>query len=98
MGSVGVTLGVATAAVVSVPLFLYARPSGFFYVTVSISAFLVLWSFMAAMAGMFLFFPSALQLLLAAWADPRERPTAAKVMVGAGLLLSVAVVVYSLRT
>lgn len=94
----GITaLAFATAAVVSVPLFLYARPSGFVYVAGTIAALLVLWSFIGAMAGMFLFFPSALQLLLATGADPRERPTAAKVMAGAGLLLSAAVVVQSLR-
>ncbi|WP_318206850.1 MULTISPECIES: hypothetical protein [unclassified Streptomyces] len=91
-------LAFATAAVVSVPLFLYARPSGFAYVAGAIAALLVLWSFIGAMAGMFLFFPSALQLLLATGADPRERPTAAKVMAGAGLLLSAAVVVQSLRS
>lgn len=94
----GITaLAFATAAVVSVPLFLYAQPSGFVYVAGTIAALLVLWSFIGAMAGMFLFFPSALQLLLATGADPRERPTAAKVMAGAGLLLSAAVVVQSLK-
>ncbi|MFE0582540.1 hypothetical protein ACFW2S_28320 [Streptomyces sp. NPDC058874] len=90
-------LALATAAVVSVPLFLYARPSGFVYVAGTIAALLVLWSFIGAMAGMFLFFPSALQLLLATGADPREHPTAARVMAGAGLLLSAGVVVQSLR-
>ncbi|MFJ8012238.1 hypothetical protein [Streptomyces sp. NPDC096339] len=87
-------LGLATAAVVAVPSFLYARPSAFVYVTGTIVACLVLWSFVGAMAGMFLFFPSALQLLLATGADPRERPAAAKVMAGAGLLLSAAVLAY----
>ncbi|MEU2450742.1 hypothetical protein ABZ605_11845 [Streptomyces sp. NPDC012765] len=70
-------LAFATAAVVSVPLLLHARPSGFVYVASTIAALLVLWSFIGAMAGMLLFFPSALQLLLATGADPRERPTAA---------------------
>lgn len=90
-------LAFATAAVVSMPLFLYARPSVFVYVAGTIAALLVLWSFIAALAGMFLFFPPALQLLLATGADPRKRPTAAKAMAGAGLLLSAAVVVQSLR-
>ncbi|MFJ3861548.1 hypothetical protein ACIPRL_35645 [Streptomyces sp. NPDC090085] len=82
----------------SAPLFLHARLSGFVYVAGTIAALLVLWSFIGAMAGMFLFFPSALQLVLATGADPRERPTAAKVMVGVGLLLSAVVVAQSLRS
>ncbi|MFJ3881572.1 hypothetical protein ACIPW5_29490 [Streptomyces sp. NPDC090077] len=97
-GSVGLTLAIPTTALVSVPLFLHARPSAFVYVTGSIAALLVLWSFVGAMAGMFLFFPSALQLLLATGADPRERRTAAKIMAGAGLLLSAVVMAQSLRS
>lgn len=90
-------LAFVTAGVVAVPLLLHARPSGFGWFIGLISAPLLLWSFVGAMAGMFLFLPSMLQLLLAAGADPRRRPTAAKVMAGAGLLLSAAVLTLFLR-
>ncbi|MFD7263585.1 hypothetical protein [Streptomyces sp. NPDC059874] len=87
-----------TAAVVAVPLCFHARPVGFGRAAGTVAALLVPWAFIGAMAGMFLFFPSVLQLLLAAGADPRRRPTAAKVMGGAGLLMSVPVVTLALRT
>ncbi|MEV7524870.1 hypothetical protein [Streptomyces sp. NPDC091371] len=83
-----ITPGLVTAAVVAVPLLLHSRPSGFGWSIGFISALLVPWSILGAMGGMFLFFPSVLQLLLAAGADPRRRPIAAKVMAGAGFLLS----------
>ncbi|MFF8264262.1 hypothetical protein [Streptomyces virginiae] len=90
-------LAFATAAVVAVPLLLHARPSGFGWAIGIISALLLPWSVIGAMAGMVLFLPSVLQLLLAAGADPRRRPTAAKVMAGAGLLLSAAVLTSAAR-
>ncbi|WP_159026458.1 hypothetical protein [Streptomyces vietnamensis] len=83
------SLVLATAGVTAVPLFLHAGSSGFVSAIGVISVFLLVWSYIAAMAGMFVFFPSVLQLWLAAAADPRRRPTAAKVMAGAGLALSV---------
>lgn len=43
------------------------------------------------MAGMFLFWPSAVLLLLAAFAGPRRRPVAAKAIGGAGVVVTVAV-------
>ncbi|MEU9305890.1 hypothetical protein [Streptomyces sp. NPDC048269] len=90
-GYTTLSLAFVTAGVVAIPLLLHARPSGFGWSIGFISALLLPWSFVGAMAGMFFFFPSLLQLLLAAGADPRRRPTAAKVMAGAGLLLSAAV-------
>ncbi|MFB6617117.1 hypothetical protein ACIGFK_25880 [Streptomyces sp. NPDC085524] len=83
----------ATAAVVAVPLFLHSRPSGFGWSAGFVAALLLPWSFIGAMAGMLVFFPSVLQLLLAAGADPRRRPRAATAMLGAGLVLSVLVLV-----
>ncbi|MEU7075135.1 hypothetical protein AB0B30_19410 [Streptomyces narbonensis] len=85
------SLAFVTAGVTAVPLLLHARPSGFGWCIACVSALLLPWSFVGAMAGMFLFFPSVLQLWLAAGADPRRRPAAAKAMAGAGLLVSVAV-------
>ncbi|MGW6706735.1 hypothetical protein ACWGDE_17840 [Streptomyces sp. NPDC054956] len=84
-----IVFGLATAAVVAVPLRFRARPSGFGWATGVVAALLLPWSVLGAMFGMFFFLPSAVQLLLAAGADPRRRPTAAKVMACAGLLLSV---------
>ncbi|MFB7353258.1 hypothetical protein [Streptomyces gardneri] len=85
------SLALVTAGVAALPLLLHARPSGFGWCIAVVSVLLLPWTFVGAMAGMFLFFPSVLQLWLAAGADPRRRPTAAKVMTGAGLLLSVVV-------
>ncbi|MEU6882446.1 hypothetical protein [Streptomyces sp. NPDC046712] len=84
-------LVVATTVVLAIPLFLHARPSAFKRATGTISAVLLPWSLIGAWFGMFLFFPSIPLLLLAAFADPRRRPTAAKVLAGAGLLLAAAV-------
>lgn len=86
-----IVMALATAAVVAVPLCFHARPSCFGWATGIIAALLLPWSLLGAMFGMFLFLPSALQLLLAAGADPRRRPMAAKVMAAAGLLLSLPV-------
>ncbi|MEU3745741.1 MULTISPECIES: hypothetical protein [Streptomyces] len=93
-GYVILSLALVTAGVVAVPLLLHARPSGFGWSIACVSVLLLPWSFVGAMAGMFLFLPSVLQLWLAAGADPRRRPTEAKVMAGAGLLLSLVVLAY----
>ncbi|MFB8309322.1 hypothetical protein ACFC5T_12270 [Streptomyces sp. NPDC055961] len=85
-----------TAAVAAVPLLFHARPSGFGWAVGIVSLLLLWWSFVAAMVGMFFFFPSVLQLWLASGADPRRRPVAAKVMVGAGLVLSALTVAHLL--
>ncbi|MFC8544956.1 hypothetical protein [Streptomyces sp. NPDC057244] len=77
-----------TAGLTAVPLLFHARPTGFGRCAAVVSALLLCWSFTGAMIGMLLFLPSALQLLLAAGADPRGRPAPAGVMVGLGLLLS----------
>ncbi|MEJ8643698.1 hypothetical protein WKI68_24655 [Streptomyces sp. MS1.HAVA.3] len=85
------TPAIVTAGLVALPLLLHARPSGFGWSIGLVSALVLPWSFVGAMAGMFFFIPSVLQLLLAAGADPRQRPTAATLMAGAGLLLSATV-------
>ncbi|MFD9518427.1 hypothetical protein [Streptomyces sp. NPDC059979] len=85
------TPALVTAGVIAIPLLLHARPSGFGWSVGLVSALVLPWCFVGAMAGMFLFIPSVLQLLLAAGADPRQRPTTAKLMAGAGLLLSATV-------
>ncbi|MFF5637396.1 hypothetical protein [Streptomyces sp. NPDC012825] len=81
----------ATAGLTAVPLLFHARPPGFGRCAGLVAAPLLVRSFVGAMIGMFLFLPSALQLLLAAGADPRRRPAAAGVMAGAGLVLSAVV-------
>ncbi|MFD7557505.1 hypothetical protein ACFV9E_23565 [Streptomyces sp. NPDC059835] len=50
-------LAFATAAVVAAPLCLHARPSGFARAAATVAALLVPWSFIGAMAGMFLHLP-----------------------------------------
>ncbi|MFE2327390.1 hypothetical protein ACFXD5_26290 [Streptomyces sp. NPDC059385] len=89
-----------TAAVIAVPLLLYARPSAFGWAVGFVSALLVPLSLSSsgAVAGMFFFLPSVPQLLPAAGADPRRRPVAAKVMAGTGLLLSAAMLALCVRT
>ncbi|MFD9608221.1 hypothetical protein ACFWWS_02505 [Streptomyces sp. NPDC059083] len=88
-GFVVLPLFLGTAAVTAVPLLFHGRPGGFALAAWAVSLPLLAWSFLGALAGMFVFFPSVLQLWLASAADPRERPRAAGVMTGAGLVLSV---------
>ncbi|MFE5732032.1 hypothetical protein ACFQ7A_14155 [Streptomyces sp. NPDC056528] len=90
-GYVGLFPVLATVGLTAVPLLLHARPQAFGRCAGLVAAPLLVWSFVGAMIGMFLFLPSALQLLLAAGADPRRRPTAAGAMAGAGLALSAVV-------
>ncbi|MFE0776027.1 hypothetical protein, partial [Streptomyces sp. NPDC058861] len=66
-----------TAGLTAVPLLFHARPTGFGRCAAVVSALLLCWSFMGVMIGMLLFLPSALQLLLAAGADPRRGGRAA---------------------
>ncbi|MFE2292724.1 hypothetical protein [Streptomyces sp. NPDC059452] len=84
-------LVVATTALTAVPLFLHARPSGFQRAAGIVAAVLLPWSLIGSWFGMFVFFPSALLLLLSAFSDPRRRPGSAKFLAGAGFLLAVAV-------
>lgn len=90
-GSFAIPLVVATTALLAVPPALHARPAAFERAAGTIAAALLPWSLIGAWVGMFVFLPSAPLLLLAAFADPRRRPRAARVLAGAGLLLTAAV-------
>ncbi|GAA3935755.1 hypothetical protein GCM10022244_50210 [Streptomyces gulbargensis] len=90
-GFVDLPLAILTSVVTGLPLLLHARPAGFAVLIGCVAPVLLFWSFAGAMAGMFVFLPSVLQLLLALGADPRRGPVPAKVMAAGGLLLSVAV-------
>ncbi|WP_200424544.1 hypothetical protein [Streptomyces sp. NE5-10] len=81
----------ATTALLAVPLLLHARPDIFPGVAAVLAALLLPWSVFASWVGMFLFFPSVPLLVLAAAADPRRRPRAARLMAAAGLVLTVSV-------
>ncbi|WP_309052588.1 hypothetical protein [Streptomyces sp.] len=89
-GYVDLPAAVLTMVVIALPLVLHARRTGFAVLIGCLAPVLLFWSVVGAMAGMFVFFPSVLHLLLALGADPRRRPAAAKVMAAAGLLLSAA--------
>ncbi|MGA5424651.1 hypothetical protein [Streptomyces lavendulocolor] len=73
-------LHVLMAMAVAVPLFLPRRPSAFTRVGVIVGLGLLALGLPGFLLGMFLFWPSALLLLLAAFADPRVRPVSARIM------------------
>ncbi|MFE7793755.1 hypothetical protein [Streptomyces sp. NPDC057460] len=75
-------LFVLTAMPVTVPIFLQRRPESFNRACAIVGLMLVVWAVLGVLLGMFLFLPSALLLVLAAFADPRRRPVAARVMGG----------------
>lgn len=80
-------LHILTALPVAVPLFLPRRPTAFTRACAITALFLLAWGLLGFLAGMFVFWPSALLLLLAAFADPGKRPVTAKVMGVAGGLV-----------
>lgn len=77
----------------AVPLLFLRAPKGFAGACVTAGLLLFGWGVLGALAGMFLFWPAALLLLCAAFADPRRRPVAAKVTGGVGAAVATAVVV-----
>ncbi|HEY9330955.1 MAG TPA: hypothetical protein VIS09_22390 [Streptomyces sp.] len=81
-------LFVLTCLGVTVPLLFLRTPKGFASACVTTGLLLLGWGVLGVMAGMFLFWPSALLLLLAAFADPRRRPVAAKVIGGVGAVVT----------
>ncbi|MFG3507991.1 hypothetical protein ACGF5F_21105 [Streptomyces sp. NPDC047821] len=93
-------LHILTALPVAVPLFLARRPTAFTRACAITGLFLLVWGLLGFLAGMFVFWPSALLLLLAVFADPRRRPVTAKVLgtagglVMAGLLTATALFVW----
>ncbi|MFC9625823.1 hypothetical protein ACFTXM_39650 [Streptomyces sp. NPDC056930] len=88
-------LFVLTAMPVTVPIFLQRSPESFNRACMIVGLALVVWGVLGVFLGMFLYLPSALLLVLAALADPRRRPVAARVMGGAGGLVMAGVVVAS---
>ncbi|MFD6225850.1 hypothetical protein ACFWFZ_03055 [Streptomyces sp. NPDC060232] len=90
-GPFAIPLVVATTALLAVPPALHARPAAFERAAATLAAALLPWPLIGSWVGMFAFLPSAPLLLLAAVADPRRRPRAAKFLAAAGLLLAVAV-------
>ncbi|MFE5592143.1 hypothetical protein [Streptomyces sp. NPDC056549] len=91
-------LVLVTAAVTAVPLLFHAGSPGFARSAGAVSVLLLVWSYLGALAGMFVFFPSVLLLWLASGADPRRRPTAAKVMAAASLALAALLPLHFLGT
>lgn len=77
-------LHVLTALSVAIPLFLPRRPSAFARTSALVALALVVFGLVGFWLSMFLFWPSALLLLLAAFADPRLRPVSATAMGAVG--------------
>ncbi|MFD4244293.1 hypothetical protein ACFWP3_22240 [Streptomyces sp. NPDC058525] len=65
-----------TGLVVALPLVMRAAPKAFARCCLIVGLPLVGWSVVGAITGMFVFMPAALLLLIAAFADPRNRPCA----------------------
>ncbi|MEU4359315.1 hypothetical protein [Streptomyces virginiae] len=82
-------LFVMTGLVVAVPLMLWREPKGFGRACATVGLLLLGWGVLAVLAGMFLFWPSAMLLLFAVFADPlRRRPVVVKVMAGGGVVVT----------
>ncbi|MEV3990477.1 hypothetical protein AB0J57_16375 [Streptomyces sp. NPDC049837] len=82
-------LHVLTAIAVAVPLFLFSRAVAFTRACLIVGLALLPWGVLGFLLGMFLFWPAALLLLLAAFADPRRHAVAAKVLgVAGGLVMA----------
>lgn len=81
---------VVTGLVVAVPLVFLRAPQRFGHASLIVSCVLLGWGVLGVLVGMFLFWPSALLLMFAAFADPRRRPVAAKVIAGLGAVLTAA--------
>ncbi|GGU32568.1 hypothetical protein [Streptomyces lavendofoliae] len=77
-------LFVLTALSVAIPLFLPRRPPAFARAAAILALGLLALGLPGFLFGMFLFWPSALLLLLAAFADPHARPVSARIMGAAG--------------
>ncbi|MEW2139847.1 hypothetical protein AB0892_25230 [Streptomyces sp. NPDC005409] len=88
-------LYITTGACVAAPLFLVRRAKAFVRACVIVGVALIPWGVLGVFLGLFLFWPSALLLLLAAIADPRKRPVVARVSGAVGALLLAGVVALS---
>ncbi|ORT58717.1 hypothetical protein BKD26_16145 [Streptomyces sp. CB03238] len=80
-------LHVLTALPVTVPLFLPHRPVAFTRACLIVGLALLPWGVLGVFLAMFLFWPAALLLLLAALADPRRSRWTARLTAGAGALV-----------
>ncbi|MFE1792659.1 hypothetical protein ACFW7J_30395 [Streptomyces sp. NPDC059525] len=94
----GVQLGpapmfVVTCLATAVPLPALRSPRHFVGTCLAVGLSLLGWGVLGVMFGMFVFWPSALVLLLAAHADPRRRPVAAKAVGGIGAAITTAALV-----
>ncbi|MFJ8165479.1 hypothetical protein ACIRBY_31780 [Streptomyces sp. NPDC096136] len=86
---IGVPFAV-TGLVVAIPLLFLLTPQRFGNASLVVAFALLGWGVVGALVEMFLFWPSALLLMFAAFADPRRRPVTAKVIAGLGTLLTAA--------
>lgn len=78
--AIGLPTGLApvfllTALPVSVPLLLRNEPRSFVWACLTVGTALLAWAVVGVLLGMFLFLPTALMLLAAAFVDPRTRPS-----------------------
>ncbi|MFF8832469.1 hypothetical protein [Streptomyces sp. NPDC015131] len=80
-------LHVVLAALVAIPLFLTRRPAAFTRATLTVGLPLLPVGLLGLYAGLLAFWPAAVLLLLAAFADPRSRPRSAAVMLVSGALV-----------
>lgn len=83
-------LFVVTCLVAALPLPALRAPQHFVVTCVATGLGLLAWGVLAVMFGMFVYWPSALVLLCAALADPRQRPVTAKVTGGLGAAIAAA--------
>ncbi|MFF8268143.1 hypothetical protein ACF059_12185 [Streptomyces sp. NPDC016562] len=88
-------LYLVTGPCVAAPLFFVRRAKAFVRACVIVGVSLIPWGVLGVFVGLFLFWPSALVLLLAAIADPRKRPVVARVSAAVGALLLAGVVALS---
>ncbi|QGV80057.1 hypothetical protein [Streptomyces ficellus] len=77
-------LHVGTAIAIAAHLFLVRRPVAFTRAATTVGLLLLPWGLLGMYMGMCLFWPSAALLLLSAYADPRARPAAARLMAVTG--------------
>ncbi|MFF2571459.1 hypothetical protein [Streptomyces sp. NPDC058084] len=75
------------------PLLFLRAPRGFVPACLTAGSLLLVLGVLGVMAGTFLYWPSALLLLSAAFADPRRRPFAARAVGGVGAVVTAAALV-----
>ncbi|MFF2194817.1 hypothetical protein [Streptomyces sp. NPDC058157] len=83
-------LFVVTCLATTLPLLTLRRPQHLVATCVGVGLGLLAWGVLGVMFAMFVYWPSALLLLCAALADPRQRPVIAKVAGGLGAAVGTA--------